>query len=46
MTSDIPESDPDALASIAELLAGSPLPDTITAALMITDPKIPAGVGD
>jgi hypothetical protein len=30
----------------AELLAGSPLPDTITAALMITDPKIPAAVGN
>jgi hypothetical protein len=39
-------SDPDVLASIAELLAGGPLPDTITAALMITDPKIPAAVGD
>jgi hypothetical protein len=43
---DMLASDPDALASIAELLAGSPLPDTVTAALMITDPKIPAGVGD
>jgi hypothetical protein len=37
---DIPVPDPDAPASIAELLAGSPLPDTVTAALMITDPKI------
>ena len=43
---DMLASDPDALASIAELLAGSPLPNTVTAALMITDPKIPAGVGD
>ena len=42
---DIPVPDPDAPASIAELLAGSPLPDTVTA-LMITDPKIPAGIGD
>jgi hypothetical protein len=46
MTSDTPESDLDALAHIAELLAGGPLPDTVTAALMITDPKIPAGIGD
>jgi len=45
MTSDTPGADPDALASIAELLAGSPLPDTVTA-LMITDPKIPTMVGD
>ena len=41
-----PASDPDVLASIAELLAADPLPDTITAALMITDPKIPAAAGD
>ena len=34
---DISVPDPDALASIAELLAGSPLPNTVTAALMITD---------
>ena len=39
-------SEPDVLASIAELLAGSPLPNTVTAALMITDPKIPTMVGD
>ena len=44
--SDIPVPDPDALASIAELLAGSPLPNTVTAALMITDPKSPTYVGD
>jgi hypothetical protein len=43
---DIPVPDPDAPASIAELLAGSPLPNTVTAALMITDPKIPTYVGD
>jgi hypothetical protein len=43
---DMLASDPDALASIAELLAGSPLPNTVTAALMITDPKIPEGIGD
>jgi hypothetical protein len=43
---DISVPDPDAPASLAELLAGSPLPDTITAALMITDPKIPTYVGD
>jgi hypothetical protein len=30
----------------AELLAAGPLPDTVTAALMITDPKIPTMVGD
>ena len=41
-----PASDPDALASIAELLAAGPLPNTVTAALMITDPKIPTMVGD
>jgi len=46
MTSDTPGADPDALASIAELLAGGPLPDTITAALMSGDPKIPEAVGD
>jgi hypothetical protein len=43
---DIPVPDPDAPASIAELLTAGPLPDTVTAALMITDPKIPAGIGD
>jgi hypothetical protein len=42
---DTPASDPDVLASVAELLAGSPLPDTVTA-LVITDPKIPTMVGD
>jgi hypothetical protein len=49
MTSDIPEADPDALPSIAQLLAGGPLPDTITAALLGgggTDPKLPPLVGD
>ena len=45
MTSDTPEADP-ALASIAELLSAGPLPNTITAALIITDPKIPTYVGD
>jgi hypothetical protein len=43
---DMLASGPDALASIAELLAAGPLPDTVTAALMITDPKIPTMVGD
>ena len=43
---DVPVPDPDALATIAELLAGSPLPNTVTAVLMITDPKIPEGIGD
>jgi len=43
---DISVPDPDSLASIAELLAGSPLPNTVTASLMITDPKIPEGIGD
>jgi len=43
---DVPVPDPDALAGIAELLTAGPLPDTVTAALMITDPKIPAGIGD
>jgi hypothetical protein len=43
---DISVPDPDAPASIAELLTAGPLPDTITAALMITDPKIPTYVGD
>jgi hypothetical protein len=43
---DIPVPDPDAPASIAELLTAGSLPDTITAALMITDPKIPTYVGD
>ena len=46
MTSDTPEADPDTLASIAELLTAGPLPSTITAALIITDPKIPTYVGD
>jgi hypothetical protein len=41
-----PASDPDALASIAELLMGGSLPDTVTAALMGGDPKIPTMVGD
>jgi hypothetical protein len=43
---DMLASDPDALAGIAELLAGSPLPNIVTAALMITDPKIPEAAGD
>jgi hypothetical protein len=42
----MPDSDPDNPASIAELLSAGPLPDTITAALMITDPKIPEASGD
>jgi hypothetical protein len=42
----MPVSDPDNPASIAELLTAGWLPDTITAALMITDPKIPEGIGD
>ena len=41
-----PASEPDVLASIAELLTAGPLPNTITAALIITDPKIPTYVGD
>ena len=41
-----PASEPDVLASIAELLTAGPLPNTVTAALMITDPKIPTYVGD
>ena len=38
-------SEPDVLASIAELLTAGPLPDTVTA-LVITDPKLPPYVGD
>jgi hypothetical protein len=42
----MPVSDPDNPASIADLLTAGSLPDTITTALMITDPKIPTMVGD
>ena len=43
---DFPVPDTDAPASIAALLTAGPLPNTVTAALMITDPKIPEGIGD